>query len=252
MINPNTGTLTAHKALAHCRALAQSGWESAQSAADGLEQSITPVKLSRVKTASMAGIYSLRLTQDSGLLDRTIDLERFIQVLQDSNEQFIKFYSVSTNKGRTLVTVSDDLERPLAITAVKGTPTDPSSVASGAVGFLKGSRALEICETLITADWESACIAAESLTISTSQDIPLWLATPQTLGRHYADRATHDENSSRMGIDMERFSQVMASLAPDAMIRIFHVFDAYGWQTTVAVSDDLAEALGCVAIKRRL
>jgi hypothetical protein len=198
----------------------------------------------------MAGIYSLRLAQDSGLLDRTTDLEHFTQVLQDSDEQFLRFFSVPANGERTLVVVSDDLERPLAATAVKGTGTNPEMAATGAVAFMKASRALEICETLIAADWQAAGIASETLTSSPSQDIPVWLATPQTLARHYADRAGRDDNSSQAGIDLERFSQAMASRAPEETIRIFHTFDAYGWQSTLAISNDLTEALAAVAIKR--
>ncbi|WP_143051595.1 MULTISPECIES: hypothetical protein [unclassified Streptomyces] len=198
----------------------------------------------------MAGIYGLRLSQATELLDRTTELQRFTHVLQESNEQFIRFFSVPSDDARTLVITSDDLERPLAATTVKGTGADPATLSTGAVEFVKAGRMLELCETLIAADWRAASIAAETLASSPSQNIPVWLATPQTLARHYADRASRRDNSSQEGVDLERFSQAMANRAPGEFVRIFHVFDPYGWQSTLAVSGDLTEALGAVAVKR--
>ncbi|MFD5629975.1 hypothetical protein [Streptomyces sp. NPDC127072] len=201
----------------------------------------------------MVGIYGLRLAGDGDLAERTLDLSRFVQSLKNSNEPFIRFFSVRFQGWRILVAVSDDLNRPIAATAVRGVGVDPASNAIGAVDVISVCQARALCAEMMEGGWEAADIAIEILSNIPSADIPLWLATPLTLARHYGDRAKGSPVSSEgsTSLDLRRFALTMAEQGdPGESIRIFHLFDDYGWQSTCAVSEDLARPLGIVAVKR--
>ncbi|MFJ1611057.1 hypothetical protein ACIOHS_48455 [Streptomyces sp. NPDC088253] len=250
----NIVDLDVHQAIDRCAELSRSGWESARLALSALDQFPLPsVEASRVKTVSMAGIYSLRLAEDGDLAERTLDLIRFTQSLKNSNEPFIRFFSVRFQDWRVLVAVSDDLAQPIAATAVRGVGADPASNRVGAMGAISVSQAMVLCEEMAEDGWEAANIAAEALGSAAHAEIPIWSANPLTLARHYSDRAKVSVESSGgpTSIDLSRFASTMAEWGDmGGFIRIFHLFDDYGWQSTCAVSEDLAQPLGVVAVKR--
>ncbi|MFF4732687.1 hypothetical protein ACFY3M_47135 [Streptomyces mirabilis] len=249
---PSIVTMDMGQAMERCAQLSQSGWESAQLAASALEQSPgATVETTRIKTASMAGIYSTRLAQNADLPQRTLDIGRFVQSLRESTESFVRFFSVRFKMWRILVVLSDDMRLPIAATAVSGVGENPAGNNVGAVGTISASEALALCRELMEDGWGAASIAVEKLAASGMDEYPVWIASPVTLARHYRERATVTDVDSRnlTSLDLDRFSQVMSGL-DDATVRIFHLFDDYGWQATCAVSNDFAHPLGAVAIRR--
>lgn len=240
------------QAMERCAQLSQSGWESAQLAASALEQfPEATIETTRIKTASMAGIYSTRLAQNADLPQRAFDIGRFVQSLTESTESFVRFFSVRFKTWRILVVLSDDVCSPLASTAVAGVGENPAANSVGAVGTISAGQALALCRELMEDGWVAANIAVEKLAASERGEYPVWIATPATLARHYGERALVTDEGSRnlASLDLDRFAQVMSGL-DDTTIRIFHLFDDYGWQVTCAVSDDFARPLGAVAISR--
>ncbi len=249
---PDIVTMDVGQAVERCAQLSHSGWESAQLAASALEQYPgATIETTRVKTASMAGIYSTRLAQNADLPQRTFDIGRFVQSLTESTEPFVRFFSVRFKIWRILVVLSDDMRSPLAATAVTGVGQNSAANSIGAVGTISGGQALALCRELMEDGWDAANIAVEKLANSEGDEHPVWIASPVTLARHYRERAMVTDVNSRnlTSLDLDRFAQVMSGL-DDATIRIFHLFDDYGWQATCAVSDDFARPLGAVAIRR--
>ncbi|MFG2311942.1 hypothetical protein ACGFS9_25225 [Streptomyces sp. NPDC048566] len=201
----------------------------------------------------MAGIYRLRLGKYGDLVERALDLDRFAQKLEViSNESFIRFFSIRHQGWRILVAVSDDLNQPIAATAVRGVGGDPASTTVGAVGFISTDQARVLCNRLVEDGWDAANVAVETLSNPTPADIPFWLATPQTLARQYSSRVKDSsESSDGASVNLIRFADAMVECRdPSKYICIFHLFDDYGWQSTVAVSEDLTQPLGVVAIER--
>ncbi|MEV8595030.1 hypothetical protein [Streptomyces sp. NPDC052012] len=87
----------------------------------------------------------------------------------------------------------------------------------------------------------------ETIASSSATEFPVWLATPQTLARHYAEKANEP---AQRHIDANRFAQAMSECNPRERILVFHLFDPYGWQITCAVTEDFNAAIAVVAMKR--
>jgi hypothetical protein len=245
-------TISADRIAALCTELAEARWASAQLVLDHLHEfPRQPAQLARAKAASLAGIYELRLRQDPGLSERTLDLARFAETLHTAPHDFIHFFPIQMKEGRALVAVTENLQRPLASTVVRGTGMAPQTSAANAsaIDTLPSRRAAELCETLTGAGWQAAPAAMEMIASSSVTEFPVWLATPQTLARHYSEQANEP---ARLHIDANRFAQAMSERNPREKILIFHLFDPYGWQITCAITEDFSAPIAVAARRRGL
>lgn len=240
-------TISADRIAALCADLAEARWSSARLVLDHLQefpsQSAQPA---RARAASLAGIYDLRLRQDPRLTERTLDLARFVEALNTVPQEFIRFFPVQMKEGRALVAAAEDLQRPLASTMVRGTGTAHGASTASAIGTLSSRRAAELCETLMGAGWQAAPAAMEMIASSSVTEFPVWLATPQTLARHYIEQT----NEPARNIEAYRFAQAMSERNPRERILVFHLFDPYGWQITCAITEDFSTPIAATATKR--
>jgi hypothetical protein len=245
-------TISADRIAALCAELAEARWASAQLVLDHIREFPSQAaQLARVKSASLAGIYELRLHQDPGLTERTLDLARFAEALHTAPQEYVRFFPMQMKEGRALVATTEDLERPLASTAVQGTGPAPDArtANASAIGNIPSGRAAELCETLTGSGWRAAPAATETIASSSATEFPVWLATPQTLARHYAEKANE---LPQRNIDANRFAQAMAERSPSERILVFHLFDPYGWRITCAVAEDFSTPIAVAAMKRRM
>jgi hypothetical protein len=245
-------TITADRIAALCEELAEAQWWSARLVLDYLQEFPSQsAELARVKTASLAGVYELRLRQEPGLAERARDLARFTEALRAAPQEFVRFFSIKMKEGTALVVASENLQRPLASTVVRGSGTSPgmSTANASAIGNIPPERAAILCETLMQAGWQAAPAAMETIASSMATEFPVWLVTPQTLARHYSEQANEP---ARQHIDAQRFAQAMSVRNPREKILIFHLFDSYGWQITCAITEDFSAPIAVAATKRGL
>ncbi|MGP3633504.1 hypothetical protein ACTU45_09060 [Streptomyces sp. 24-1644] len=239
------------QAIEACRELALQGWESARLALAEIEESgLASIVLNWVKVDSMAGIYGLRREMLSDEAHRTVDLDRFVRVLAGQNDEFICFFSVNLTEWRFLCALSPALV-PIGSTAVRGRGEEPEAVQMGAVGEISSNHARSLCTELLSRGWNSAEIAVQAMDEQSPATLSIWIANPQTLADHYG-RLANQEGGVRaaQGQDVERFTEVMGGQRQGHHIRIFHIFDGYGWQITCAISNDLTKPFGSVGIRR--
>lgn len=242
-------TISADRIVALCSDLAEARWSSARLVLDHLQEFPTQsARPARTKTASLAGIYEVRLRQDPWLTERTLDLARFVETLHTATQEFVRFFPIQMKEGRALVAAAEDLQWPLASTVVRGSGTSPEASTASAIGTLPSVRAAEHCEALLGAGWQAAPAAIEMIASSPATEIPVWLATPQTLAQHYTERA----NEPAQHIDADRFAQAMSERNPSERILVYHLFDPYDWQITCAITEDSNNPIAATATKRQL
>ncbi|MFJ4343296.1 hypothetical protein [Streptomyces sp. NPDC088915] len=241
--------LSAAAATDLCRQLADQGWASSQKALEDLKGTDVPsVKARRVKSASVAGIYELRRDMLASTPERTMDLDRFAEKAREERAEFVRLFRIHLATSLFLCMTSEDAGQAISSTTVTGPLVDPTSQAVGAVGEIQTSDALELCRTLIGNGWSSAEIIYQALTETDLLSVPVWMASTGALAHEFSERAK--EAGPRPTVDLERFSQEMNRFDKNQLIRVFHVFDAYGWHGICALSEDQNRAIGAVAMKR--
>ncbi|MFC8277597.1 hypothetical protein ACFUJR_34705 [Streptomyces sp. NPDC057271] len=234
-----------------CRQLAEQGWSSSQQALEGLKHAdLRSAKAYRIKSASVAGIYELRRDALAATPERTTDLDRFATEAREQGVEFVRLFRLHLATSLFLCMITEDATRAIASTSVTGIEADPTSQAVGAVGEIETSDALELCHTLARNGWRSAEIIFQALAETDSLSIPVWMASSGALAHEFRERAKETRPHLRPAIDLERFSQEMRRTAESQPIRVFHVFDAYGWHGICALSGDQNRAIGAVAMKR--
>ncbi|MGW6605325.1 hypothetical protein [Streptomyces sp. NPDC055036] len=177
-------------------------------------------------------------------------MDRFVETLRAAPQEFVLFFSIQMKEGRVLVAATEDLQRPLASTVVRGagTTSETSAANASAIGSIPSERAVVLCETLVRAGWQAASAAMETIASSSATEFPAWLATPRTLARNYAEKANEP---AQRHIDVNRFAQVMCKRNPDERILVLNLFDPYGWQIICAVTQDFNTPIAVAAMKKR-
>lgn len=248
----NSVKLTGADVRLVCEKLTQEGWGSARLALGMLEGTqISSVKASLVRRATIAGVYRLRRDALADSVQQTFDLDRFVEEMSERSEDFVLLLSVHLPSYRFVCVLSAEESRPIGSTAVKGAGGDPFTHAVGEIGQLSFQEAKLRCQNLMAGGWESAAIALQGLTEAEPETVPIWLASPKTLAREYSQRAQEYMELNRHGqsLDMNRFAQKMQTIQ-ETTVCIFHIIDAYGWQCTGALTEDLAQPIASVAVKR--
>lgn len=230
--------------------LSRLGWNSAGMAMSRI-QLLGDVSIDsyQVNASTLAGIYGLRNDLLSTEPWRTVDLQRFAEALTQEGRELVRFFSVTLGDWRFLCVVSDDLIRPVGLTAVRG-GRNSSTITSGAVGRVPVTRALELCANLAGEDWKSAGISFHHLQRCSEPEVPVWLATPSTLSVNLKRASMDSRNQGGSHCDVERFVRVMESTKEEA-VKVFHTFGSDGWQVSCALSADLSRALASMGLHRR-
>ncbi|MFE2528026.1 hypothetical protein ACFXEL_27760 [Streptomyces sp. NPDC059382] len=198
----------------------------------------------------MAGIYELRRDALSNAPERTLDLDRLVRKLREHKAEYVRFFRLNLKSSAFLCIVTEDASQAIASTVVIGSGVDPMSQAVGEIGEISTSDAIRFCDALLQNGWESARILSQALIESDLRSIPVWLASAEALAREFWERATEGTPQLRPAIDLERFSRELQQTVESQPIRVFHVFDTYGWHGVCALSGDQARAIGVMAIKK--
>jgi hypothetical protein len=243
--------LPAEMLVALIRQLADQGWNSSQQALEDLKDAdLRSAKAHRVKSASVAGIYELRRDALATTPERTMDLARFAAKAREEEAESVRLFRLHLTTSLLLCMITDDATRAISSTSITGIEVDPTSQAVGAVGEIATSHALELCHTLVRNGWRSAELISQALTETDSPSTPVWMASARALAHEFGERAKETRPRLRPTTDLERFSQEMCRTAESQPIKVFHVFDAYGWHGICALSGDQNRAIGSVAMKK--
>lgn len=243
--------ISAGRIEALCRQLAEQGWDSSRHALEDLQGAdLRSAKAYRVAAASVAGVYELRRDALSSSPERTKDLDRFAREARAQEVEFVRLFRLGLADSLFLCMVTEDASQAIASTSVTGTGVDPASQAVGAVGEISIGDAIGFCHELARGGWESAAVISDALTESDSQVVPVWLASAEALAHEYEERAAETRSPDRPTMDMERLSQALRRTVESQPLKVFHVFDAYGWHGMCVLSGDQTQAIGAIAMKR--